>query len=203
MNRLFIKTFLLVVSSFGALTISMANPMAGKIRVDLVSNEVGFQSFSVNSGGAIVGRNSTDDGVPHTLIGYWDADDVWETGTVTFVPTESGKVNLLLLGPYVVKDEKTKEMQVVRACFDDIDSDEVVIRNGHFANLNNTDLPREWLLNSFKTSNPIINEDNQARIDSNKDRGNYANVWHNSRFVQVFEVTKGEPVTISFLYRLQ
>ena len=132
------------------------------------------------------------------------ADRDWREGSVTFKALQTGRAALVLMGPYVLVDDGTKELKPVFIEFDDFTSEEIPLQNGSFEDVLISGAVNGWSRSTNENSNPPIDETSIAQPVSGDapDGAKHVRVWHNSNFAQTFPVTEGQLVTVKFYYRL-
>ncbi|PAW77896.1 MAG: hypothetical protein B9S32_09870 [Verrucomicrobia bacterium Tous-C9LFEB] len=130
----------------------------------------------------------------------------WKQFSFTITPKKSGRILILILGPYVLAapDKSTRELTPMFVCYDDFKVEGTEFKNGGFEKIDKAHNPIYWDDNTVSTSNPPIDDNLRARLeDDNAPEGRYyARVWHNSRYLQALTIEQGTPVTITFYSRL-
>lgn len=131
----------------------------------------------------------------------------WKQFSFTITPKKSGRVLVLILGPYILAtpDKGTRELTPVFVCYDDFKVEGAEFKNGGFEKIDKAHNPIYWDDNTVATSNPPIDDNLRAALgDDNAPEGRYyARVWHNSRYLQSLTIEQGTPVTITFYARLE
>ena len=138
---------------------------------------------------------------------YWvtalfpSRSEAWSEGSLTFTPSISGRVVVMLKGPYV-RQTPAGGARPVWVYFDDLRSTGAKLVNPGFEEIQ-AGRPTGW----YRPPPPAgatLPPELTADIDTTQPAEGKARarVWHNSFDSQAIEVTAGQPVTLVFRHRL-
>ncbi len=197
------RALLAAVITLGFSPVCIAGEPAKSVRVDLEGmGEVNLAVESVEGGDA---GNASWAGAkaPKTLSGAFPAGAAWKEGSITFVPSQTGKVLLFLKGPFA-SIPGGSGLKPVFADFDEVSASGAEIANGGFEKNSGGRRVSGWGTSDVPTSNPPVTEELRSSVAEGdaKEGVWFARVWHNSYFIQYLEVQKDVPVTLRFSFRL-
>ncbi len=193
----------LVVLGLAALP-SRANE-ARSVRIDLSAEK---DELKLVPGAVSEGASAKNSAWRKEKQDYWitavfpSAADKWLSGSITFTPQGSGRVLVMLKGPYVRVSPGSPQLRTVWAYFDEVLATGATVRNPGFEELQG-ERPAVW----YRLPPPAgvnLQPETLADIDSTQPaEGRFsARVWHHSGYAQAIEVQAGVPVTITFRHRL-
>ncbi len=124
----------------------------------------------------------------------------WSEGSITFTPSVTGRVVVILKGPYV--RQQGAGARVVWVYFDDLRVTGARLVNPGFEEVQGN-RPVGWYRPPPPTGATVTPE-TMADLDATQPaEGKFcARVWHNSNYSQAMDVTAGQPVTLVFRHRL-
>lgn len=127
--------------------------------------------------------------------------EVWGEGSITFTPATTGRVVVILKGPYV-RQEGGDGVRVVWVYFDDLRVTGARLVNPGFEEVQ-AHRPVGW----YRPPPPAgvtLAPEFLADLDTTQPAEGRAcaRVWHNSNYSQAIDVTAGQPVTLVFRHRL-
>ena len=127
--------------------------------------------------------------------------EAWGEGSITFTPAASGRVVVILKGPYV-RQAGGAGARVVWVYFDDLRVTGARLVNPGFEEVQ-ANRPVGWYRPPPPTGVTLTPE-LMADLDTTQPAEGRvcARVWHNSNLSQAIEVTAGQPVTLVFRHRL-
>ena len=122
----------------------------------------------------------------------------WKSSWLRFTPDRDGRVTVMLMGPYVVENKKTRRIDVL---FDNITVEGSSIKNGDFESVaKGAAIPQGWELGKTQDG------DLPRYLSRNQKRGINGTaavmVWANGMANQVIEVKKGVPVTVTAMTKI-
>lgn len=126
--------------------------------------------------------------------------EAWTEGSITFTPSVTGRVVVILKGPYV--RQPGGGARVVWVYFDDLRVTGARLANPGFEEVQGN-RPVGWYRPPPPTGATVTPE-TMADLDATQPaEGKFcARVWHNSNLTQAMDVTAGQPVTLVFRHRL-
>lgn len=138
---------------------------------------------------------------------YWitavfPSDSRWGESSITFTPATSGRVVIILKGPYIRGANSDSPLKLVWAYFDEIRATGAIVQNPGFEELQG-EKPVAWYRQP--TPNGVkLPPESLADLDPiQPDKGRFAaRVWHHSSYSQAIQVEAGKPVTLTFRHRL-
>jgi hypothetical protein len=125
----------------------------------------------------------------------------WSEGSITFTPAVTGRVVVILKGPYV-RQKEIGGARVVWVYFDDLRVTGARLVNPGFEEIQ-ANRPVGW----YRPPPPAgvtLADELMADLDTTQPAEGRvcARVWHNSNYSQAIDVTAGQPVTLVFRHRL-
>lgn len=126
----------------------------------------------------------------------------WTEGTLTFTPETSGRVVIILKGPYVRGSGGESPLKLIWAYFDEVHASGATILNPGFEDLQG-ERPVAW----YRQPPPAgvtLPPESLADLDpTHPAAGRFcARVWHHSAYSQAIQVEAGKTVTLTFRHRL-
>ena len=195
-----IKAMLLTALLLGA---GVATVHANKARLDVFSNDkIELKPVSGPQGGYFNNINWGDkEKRKFSLCGETAtlSNDKWVMATFSFIPQESGKVNVQLKGAYTRgKDKKNIDQNWVY--FDDVKVTGATVVNGDFEEevlVKEEPMPKGWWLASWQKVKGIFVKDKTQASQGN----NCIKVWHNCACSQSIDVVKDQEVKITVMVK--
>lgn len=188
--------FLFSVFQTSLKAVELPPETAVQVDVDGREGKIGIDVGEASPGKAVnppwFGENAQ-----YVVTGMFPISNVWKMASMTVSPTKTGDVTLRIYGPHVT--EGGTEAKPIYCDFDDIKVDDgsgsSLIQNGSFEE-SDTAGPIGW-----KTSGRFSPPASVQSGDAQEGKM-FAHVWHNSDYTQTFHVVQGNPITITFYYRL-
>jgi nitrous oxidase accessory protein NosD len=157
---------------------------AARIDVNPVKGEVALAPGQAE-GGSVSNQDWVKDEAKRklTLTSNFPASSDWKKGSMSFTPDKDGVVNIGLCGQW---SKDPADMSWV--LFDGVQAEGAEIRNGNFE-----DGAKDWWIGG---------KEKASIADVAKSGSKSVKVNHNNRATQNVEVKAGQPVVISFWYKL-
>lgn len=126
----------------------------------------------------------------------------WSEGSLTFTPQSSGRVVIILKGPYARLQGSSGPARLVWVYFDEVRATGATVLNPGFEELEGN-RPANWYRQPPPTG-VTLEPESMADLDSTQPaKGRFcARVWHHSAYSQAIQVEAGKPVTLTFRHRL-
>lgn len=189
-----------------------AGPVEKTVRIEIqgtTSKPVELDIVGVTNGGKATYAEWAPADRKKLVIAEFPATNRWQEASITVRPLKTGRLGIVLAGPYVPEFEGTKQLRPIIAQYDHLqissEGNSTLLENGSFEKLNGKGEPYHWILTDTPNSNPPVDDSTRAKIVGGDaaDGDKFARAWHNSRCWQGISVEEGVPVTLTFSYRLE
>ena len=171
----------------GLCAVAQAGSNAARIDVSGTGEKVALAPGKAEGGTiSIQGWLKEEEKQKQSITTSFAASADWKSGSFSFTPDKDGKVDIVLIGQW--SKEPADRSWVI---FDNVKAEGAELKNGDFENGSTS-----WWLNVDK-------EGVKATVlDTGKDSMHSVKVNHDHQAIQKLGVKAGQPVTISFDYKL-
>lgn len=181
-----------------------AGEEARTVRIDLNAEKDSVKlAVNATSDGARAGNSEwRKDKMDYWITAVFPSEARWGESSLTFTPAASGRVVIILKGPYVRSAGADSPLKLIWAYFDEIHATGAVVANPGFEQLQD-DKPASWYRQPAPSGVKLPPESLADLDPIQPAEGRFsARVWHHSSFSQAIQVEAGKPVTLTFRHRL-
>ncbi len=181
------KAIIAIASALALCAAAQAGSNAARIDIDGAKDGVSLTPGAAEGGSVSnAGWIKEPERQKMRLTTNFPASVDWKKGSVSFTPDKDGKAVIYLMGQYAKEPEDRTWV-----IFDGVRADGAEIKNGNFE-----DSPLEWSLGGPKDG-PKASVSDIAKSGSKSLKVN-----HDSSATQIMELKSGQPVTVTFWYKL-